>query len=356
MSSVRRRDTSEGNRLGALAGDAFADLPLPSLDRASLPSLAAEGVDTDLLADRLAVRSDPADAGDSESTDDSSDDQVRDDRITTSTPHSDAMSDADISDDGTDHELYRTAGADVDFEVPAAFEETLPSPNDIVSARARRHVLGDGDDAEADGADGADGADEADAETAQTGDDRERSPVDDADDLPETDTNGAPDTSDGDTESETNDEVAVDTTTTLDVELDPILAALLDRQRTRTDDDRSLGTVVADAVEAYLGAVLRDELTPSTTTTTVRVTVDGLLDETLTDAVETAGIGDLDAAVRGHIATTIADDVQTTVTTDLGRCASLLRAVHETHDAFDARTDVVDAAVERYLATTASED
>jgi hypothetical protein len=241
------------------------------------------------------------------------------------------MSDADTSDDGTDHELYRTAGADVDIEVPADFEETLPSPNNIISARARRRVLGgDGDEDEG---------------TATPVDEHEESTVDEPDDTT-TDTETAPDTTDD----------GLEATTTLDVELDPILAALLERHRATTDDDRSLGTVVADAVEAYLDAVLRDELTPSATTTTVSVTVDGLLDETLTDAVETADVGDLDAVVRDYIATTIADDLQTTVTTDLGRCASLLRAVSETHDAFETRADVFDAAVERYLATTASAD
>ena len=356
MSNVRRRDTSETTRLGAFAGDAFADLSLPSLDRVSTPNLAAEGVDADRLADRLAGRPDTTTVGHSESTDGSPDaEPPRDDQTATSTSDSDTMSDADTSDDGTDHELYRTAGADVDIEVPADFEETLPSPNNIISARARRRVLGgDGDEDEG---------------MATPVDEHEESTVDEPDDTT-TDTETAPDTTDdgaeADTSSDSGDSPKVESftstddgleaTTTLDVELDPILAALLERHRATTDDDRSLGTVVADAVEVYLDAVLRDELTPSATTTTVSVTVDGLLDETLTDAVETADSGDLDAAVRDHIAAAIADDLQTTVTTDLGRCASLLRAVHETHDAFEIRADVVDAAVERYLATTASAD
>jgi putative mRNA 3-end processing factor len=342
MSSVRRGDASETNRLGALAGDVFADLPLPSTDRASLPSLAAEGVDADRLANRLADRQDATDDSPDEAMldDRSDDDPIRDDQPTTSTPDSDAMSDADTSDGSTDTELYRTAGADVDVEVPAEFEETLPSPNSIVSARARRHVLGTGDDTNDENDDETDG-DGAPDETTPTADDREESAVDDSDAAVDS-------TAETEAESPASDD-GLDATTTLDVELDPVLAVLLDRYRETTEGDRSPGTLVADAVEAYLGAVLREELVPTATTTTVSVSVDGLLGETLADAVAEAGFDDVDAAVRDALATTLAADVQTTVAADLGRCASLLRAVAETHDAFETQADVVEAAVERFL-------
>lgn len=387
MSSVRRRDTSETNRLSALAGDVFDDLPLPSTDRASVPSLAAEGVDADRLADRLRERPDAAGGDDVSTTDDSRDDEpVRDDQTTNSTPDSDSMSESDTGDDGTATELYPTTGPDVDTDVPAAFAETLPSPEDIVSARVRRDVLGGdggGDDSLA-GIGGDDRRDDGNDDRGGTaaGDDEPVESVGDGtDDDPESDSDSGPDTPGGDMETGSDGTSDTDTApdddapkpestagddadetdrgasdddraaTSLDVELDPILAALLDRRRATVDADRSLGAFVADAVESYLDAVLREELSPSAATTTVGVTVDGPLSGTLADAVADAGIDDLDAAVRNHLAAAITDDVRTTVTTDLGRCASLLEAVYETHDAFETRADVVDAAVERHLRT-----
>ena len=368
MESYRPTNADGTNRLGSISGDVFASLSLPKIARTQ-PVLANEGIDVDALRERIAG----AVARREESTDETSD----------ITPTDEPMSDSERLSRHTDGQLYRTATVNLQTEIPDEFEERLPAPDNFVSMRARQQLFSQ-DNADQSKETETDAAD-ADGEAASTSPRRgpdETTEVNESEvaetragdetsasaSNPESTTGPNPANVDTDADAELEETMTPPAradadpgkvTTSVDMadtefELDPLVGFLLSRHVAELNDGRSQGDVVADAVEVYLGALVRDEEPSAADTPNLSVELSGRFGPVLADMVEE---DDLDQVVRAGLVAMFGDEADvTTVAVPLGRCASLLDAAIDAHETFNVRSDVVETAVLWSLTENQQED
>lgn len=372
MAAVQQRDTSAATRLSAVATEAFAALPLPPLDRKATPILADEGINVERLADRLEAASShsPADeeAADHETQATTGTEEPTTDNTDDTDSTDIAMSDAPSRENETEPRLYATTVKPLegDVEPPAAFEETLPSADNLVASRARKQLLGEVTDGAAQAEDGMPAADDGDAaevEEMDRSDDSTGSPTNE----PRADSDAGPpeptdaphcevddlmsddqDTTEPDDVTEEKSDssgTSTEVTSAIAVTLNPLITALVDTEC--TGDDRSRGEFVADAVETYLAGLIGGDVVVASDDDPLHVEFTGALGPAVPACLDTDGDGVQDAVIDA-LGAHLGVESSVSVSVSLGRCRSLLDAVVETHsDAFDTPTDVIDAAIVR---------
>ncbi|MFC7137650.1 MBL fold metallo-hydrolase [Halobaculum litoreum] len=248
MPSVRERDTAGGLRLGAVT-DVFDSLPLPDINPATLPNLATEGIDATAIRARV-------EAADCDDTATNATDECTD-ASTITDADTQPMSDAESTIDHDKHRLFETtATPEFNAEKPAAFNEELPDPTNLVTDRARSALF-----------DGSDNEEDIEAEADKTtvdvdGPDQQTDgePAASSEDVGYTDTeesdavNGpGPDTSVGHEEDEpASSPIEADE----DVTIDGLTAALVRSNLTDDESSTTPAAFVADAVEAFLASVI----------------------------------------------------------------------------------------------------
>ncbi len=307
MNHAQPRGQIGTSTMGAVSGDAFDDLPLPTLDR-STPDLAAEGIDVDALRERVRDAQQPP-ASPSTSPEIVADGEGE-------TPADDAPE--------TDHlprdELHRTTStpAPADATSTAALDEQLPEASDIVSARAREQLF-NGEETES-----SEVSNEADAQ------DGAESQLEEESELAESATEADSDTEPSPTER--LEESSSDADGSLEaVEIDPLLVTLLERR------SESPAQFVDDALRAYFGTLLRTEGELSDRPTDLSVELSG----SLATAVEESAI-DLEQALRVGIGSL---SETTTVPVDVDAHRELLDAAVDRFEVFDSYVDVLEAAI-----------
>lgn len=313
MNHAQPRGQVGTSTIGAVSGEAFDDLPLPTLAR-STPDLAAEGIDVDSLRERVRDAQQPPETTTSpEVVADGEGETTADD-----TPETDHL-----PRDGL-HQTTTTP-APADASSAAAVDDQLPQATDIVSARAREQLFNTDETAsetasseessEAEAQDGTDSQAEAENEPAESTD----SPAEEG-----SDTEPSPTERSEASASDADGSLAA-------VEVDPLLATLIERR------SESPERFVDDALRAYFGTLLRTEGELSDPPTGLSVELSGPLATEIDESeinVERAlriGAGFLSEAP--------------TVTVDVGTHRELLEAAVDRFEVFDSPVDVLEAAV-----------
>lgn len=311
MNHAQPRGQIGTSTIGAVSGDAFDDLPLPTLDR-STPDLAAEGVDTDSLRERVRDAQQPPESpstspevvadGEGETTDE------------------DARETDHLPRDG----LHRTTSTPAtDTSSAPAMDDQLPEATDIVSARARERLFnGEETASEDDTQNESPEGDTRDVSEGQSGGKSDES----ADASPNEESDRASSTTDAPPESESDADGPLEA-----VEIDPLLATLVELR------SESPAQFVDDALRAYFATLLRTEGELNEPPTELSIELSG----PLAAAVEESAI-DVEQALRTGIGFQSATP---TVAVDVDAHWELLEAAVDRFEVFDSHVDVIEAAI-----------
>lgn len=346
MSSVREADTAGANRLGNVA-NVFNELPLPDMGRVPMPTLADEGIDREVIEERIeTVRREEM------TTDAPDENQVDND---TSDSDTTSMSESDTPSGYDRDRLFDTIGTPkIRSEPPAGFSEELPEPTSLVARRARASLFTDRGTTSDENStaetkrltDEDEGRDRqsdddptTDDETAADSPDTEASDVDGNADDPETPQAAGHDSDDSGSEQTKPEETLT---------VDPLLATVVRSYLAETSSTTSADEFVTDAIESFLGTLLRAEEPVETPESIITVSVSDAFASCLDNSTATAGFNDMDEATRHALAETLGTGEVLTV--PLGRLSSLVATVVAA-DAYPLDTEqaVVEAAVARRM-------